>query len=163
MKMPIELEDAFNVHMKNEYFSAHLYRNAAAHASDHSFDGIEYWMVKQAQEETKHGDMFYTHITDMNNRAVMLPIDAPKRDWNSPLELFTYALEHEKFVTQSIKELHHLAKSLNCCQCEPFLLRFLDEQIEEEDQVQTIVDRLTFANGDPAAILIIDQELGARK
>jgi ferritin len=40
---------------------------------------------------------------------------------------------------------------------------FLREQVDEEAQAQTIVDRLKIAQNNPAAIFILDQELGQRK
>lgn len=43
------------------------------------------------------------------------------------------------------------------------LLNFLREQVDEEAQAQTIVDRLKIAQNNPAAIFILDQELGQQK
>lgn len=40
---------------------------------------------------------------------------------------------------------------------------FLREQIDEEAQALTIVERLKLAGNNPSAILLLDQELGQRQ
>ena len=43
-----------------------------------------------------------------------------------------------------------------------FLQWFVKEQVEEEDQTQTISDRFKLASDNPSAVLLLDQELGKR-
>ncbi len=66
-----------------------------------------------------------------------------------------------ELVTNSYRQAYELA-SKSDQQTAVILQEFLREQIDEEAQAQTIADRLKIARNNPAAILILDQELGQR-
>ena len=162
MKLSSELENAINVQMKNEFFSAALYRNMAAWAATRGYSGMAHWFRCQAAEETEHGDKFLTFLLDCNNFAYQLGVESPATEWNSCLAVFQYTLAHEKFVSTSIHSIMFMAREERHLQAEPILLEFIAEQVEEEEQAQTIVDRLGLAGDNAAAILQIDKELGER-
>lgn len=162
MKLSPEIVASINQQMKAEYFSAALYRSLSAWMSAHGYTGACHWFKCQAAEETDHGNQLMDFLLATNSTPVFHPIEGPRTDWDNCLEAFEYALEHEKFVSNSILELLDKARIEKSHQCEPILLKFIAEQVEEEEQAQAIVDRLTLAQGDIAATLLIDQELGKR-
>lgn len=71
-------------------------------------------------------------------------------------------LEHEQFVTNSYRQAFNYANQTDP-QAAVIIQDFLREQIDEEAQSQTIVDRLKLAQDNPSAILLLDQELGQRQ
>lgn len=79
------------------------------------------------------------------------------------LETFQKVLEHEQFVTNSYRQAYDYVNQVNDQQTLVIIQEFLKEQVDEEAQSQTIVDRLKLAENNPAALLILDQELGQRK
>ena len=90
------------------------------------------------------------------------PIAQPKRSFDSLRAVFEQVLEHEQRVTGQINRLYGL-----CFQQEAFaemaeLQWFLTEQVEEEKVAREVVAKLRLVRDDPAAILDIDRELGAR-
>jgi ferritin len=72
-------------------------------------------------------------------------------------------LGHEEKVTASIGALYALANEQGDYVSLPLLTRFLNEQVEEEASVRTIVGELRLANGDPTALLMLDRELPGRR
>ena len=62
---------------------------------------------------------------------------------------------------QSEEERTHMLKLIDDPQTLVIVQDFLREQVDEE--AQTIVDRLKIVQNNPAAIFILDQELGQRK
>ena len=72
--------------------------------------GFANWMRVQALEEGTHGEKLFRFSCEAGGRAFLLPIEGPKNDFTSPLEVFEYGLEHEKFVTASINKLMDLAR-----------------------------------------------------
>ncbi len=78
-------------------------------------------MKLQALEELCHSEKFFNYICKAGGRAMLLPIDEPKAEYESPLNVFEYSLHHEQFVTASINNLMTQAKSENNHATEIFL------------------------------------------
>ena len=70
---------------------------------------------------------------------------------------------HEQSITQKIGKLVDLALSESDHATNALLQWFLTEQVEEEANVDQIVHELKLAADAPAAIFMIDRELGARQ
>jgi ferritin len=65
-------------------------------------------------------------------------------------------------VTQQINDLYELAQKEKDYATLQFLTWFLQEQVEEENTVSDVIDRLTLAGNDPAGLLRLDDEAGRR-
>jgi len=72
------------------------------------------------------------------------------------------ALEDEKKVSGLIRDLAKTADAEGDLDSRQLIDRFLTEQIEEEDTVNEILDRLELVGDDGAGILRLDAELGQR-
>ncbi len=156
------LVDALNEQMKNEFFSGYLYKAMAAYFEAEDLPGFAHWMKMQALEELCHGEKFFNYICEAGGRAVLLPIDAPKADYESPLDVFEYSLKHEQFVTSRINDLMTLAKSENAHATEIFLQWFVTEQVEEEASFGLELKKLQRLEDDKRGLMMMDQELGQR-
>ena len=106
---------------------------------------------------------FYRYVDERGGRNKLHPIDEPKFEWNSPLDVFENALEHEKKVTGMINQLVELARAEKDYATENMLQWFVDEQVEEEASAEEIVEKLKMVKDHPHAILMLDRELGGRK
>ena len=80
----------------------------------------------------------------------------------SALEAFTSALQHERRVSESIRELYRAAEADGDLDSRPLLNFFIEEQIEEEATVSEIVGRLEMIRDDGPGLLRLDAELAAR-
>lgn len=162
MKMPAELEKAFNEQVAMELASANAYLQMAAYFSALNLQGMSAWMREQAAEERTHADRFLGFILDRGSHATIGAVEAPRTDFTGPLEVFETALAQEESVTEAIHNLYRLASDLGDLSSYPFLQDFISEQNEEEAMVSTIVDRLRLAGDQSSALLMIDGELGQR-
>ena len=156
------LANAYNDQITLEFSSSHAYLQLAAYFADRSLTGFEAWMRAQAAEEREHGLKFFDFVLDRGNEVVLGDIDAPGKLPSSPLEAFEIALSHEERVTASIAQLLELAQAEGDGASYPILQWFMTEQVEEEASVGEIVDQLTFAGENPAAILMLDREYANR-
>lgn len=156
------LTKAYNEQITLELASSHAYLQLAAYFADTSLSGFEAWMRAQSEEERAHAMKFFDFVLDRGNEVVLGDIPAPGPAPSSPLEAFQVALSHEQRVTAAITELLALAESENDRASYPLLQWFMTEQVEEEASVGEIVDQLTFADGSPAAILMLDREYANR-
>ncbi len=163
MKMPEELETAFNSQVAMELASANSYLQMGAWFSYGNLDGMASWMREQAAEERSHADRFLDFILDRGGKAVIGDVAAPQTEFDGPEQAFAAALEQEETVTKAIHDLYRMADRLGDLASLPFLQDFIAEQNEEEAMVSTIVDRLRLAAGDSGALFILDHELGTRQ
>ena len=157
-----KLQDALNEQMKNEFFSAYLYLAMAGYFQSEDLPGFANWMRVQALEEGTHGEKFFNFSCEAGGRAFLLPIEGPKNDYASPLEVFEYALEHEKFVTDRIGKLMDLAREEGNHAAQIMLQWFVTEQVEEEASFSLILRKLKRVEGDGRGLLMLDDELGQR-
>jgi ferritin len=154
---------AINEQINKEIFSAYLYYSMAAYFDSLNLEGFANWMKVQAKEELTHAQKLYDYIYDKGGVVELDSIDKPKKEWESPLEAFKDAYEHELSVTQSIDKLVDLAKELNDHATQNFLQWFVNEQIEEEANTKKIVDTLQMIGESKTALFMFNGQLGSRQ
>ncbi|MBN1963474.1 MAG: ferritin [Anaerolineae bacterium] len=154
---------ALNDQVNAELHSAYIYLSMAAYFAEENLPGMAAWMTLQESEERVHAMKFYHYIIERRGRVTLQAVEAPPATWDSPLAAFEAALEHEQYISGRIHTLVKLAKEEGDYPTESFLKWFVDEQVEEEDNVGSVVDDLKRAEGYPPALFMLDRELGARQ
>ena len=157
-----KIQDAFNRQLNAELFSSYLYLSMSAYFESQNFKGMAQWMRIQAEEERQHAVKFFDFINERGGRVVLAPIEAPKTEWASPLEVFQDTYQHECKVTGLINELVDLSLREKDHAANTFLQWFVTEQVEEEASAQEIRDKLKLVSDNPVALFMIDQELSQR-
>lgn len=156
------LNKAINDQIKNELESYYIYLSMAAYFHSISLDGMGHWMRCQAHEEMSHAMKFFEHIIDRGGKVVLQDLKQLKINWESPLEAFKDALDHEQFITGKINDLTGIAREEKDYSSEPMLAWFSDEQVEEEANAGKITDQLEMVGDDKSGLLMLDRELGQR-
>ena len=157
------VQDAINEQVKNEFFSAYLYLSMSSYFESLNLPGFAHWMRTQYQEEVVHALKLFDFVNDREGRALLKAISQPPSEFQSPLDAFQQALEHEREVTQMINNLYALALKENDYATQVLLQWFISEQVEEEKNASNIVEQLKMIGNNGSALLILDRELGARK
>ncbi len=158
-----KIEQAFNDQINAETHSGWLYLQMAAWLDEKNLSGMSQWMEVQAQEETLHAMKFFRHIQERGGSVKLQAIDAPKKlEWGSVEELFADALAHEQYITGRINDLSDLADEVKDRACRSLLQWFTDEQVEEEDNVQTNLDNVKLAGEQGPALMMLDREMAGR-
>ena len=160
-KMNEQILKALNDQLNLELYSAYIYQAMGAQFASDGWDGFSAWMDAQAQEEMEHARRIYDFINERGERVELQAIEKPPFSWNSVMAAFKDALEHEKKVTKSIHELLSLARENDDYAAESFLQWFVDEQVEEEDTVEAIIDKIEKV-GD-TGLFVLDQKMGKRE
>jgi ferritin len=156
------LQDKMNDQIKHELYSAYLYLSMAAYCESITMPGAAHWMRLQAQEEVAHAMKFFDFINDRGGRVVLHAIDQPPTEFDSLLDVFEKALAHEKQVTGLINNIYDLAMKEQDYAAQALLQWFVTEQVEEEKSADDVVQTLKMVDGQPAGLVIVDRELGAR-
>lgn len=157
-----KMEDAINKQIQEEMYSAHLYLSMSAHFSSIGLNGFANWMMVQYKEETDHAMKFYNYLLSQGAVVKLLQIDEPAHSWKSPLEIFKAGLNHEQHITECINDLVDIAEKEKDRATFNFLQWYIDEQVEEEENARTIIDKLNLIKADSNGIFMLDKELAAR-
>ena len=154
--------DALNNQLQMEFFSEYFYISMEAYFADNNLDGFANFFNVQAKEERDHAYKIFNYIGRAGGKVILQGIEQPNINFESPLDVFESALEHERLISNSIHDLVDLAISEKDHTTSSFLRWFIDEQSEEEESMEKIVRKLRLLKNDPAGLLMIDQELAQR-
>lgn len=157
-KLMRELNDQMNF----EFLSGYYYMAMAAYAANEDLNGFANFFIVQGQEEYTHGMKFFNFIHDMDGRVTMKAIEEPANEYKSLEHVFEEALAHEKLVTSRINKLMDMAKEEGSHATISFLQWFIDEQLEEENSMKTILNNLRRMDGNFQGIYMLDKELATR-
>jgi len=157
-----KMEEAFNNQINAEIYSSYLYLSMAAYFESANLGGFANWMRVQVQEENLHAMKMFDYVNERGGRVILKAIEAPKTEWESPLEVFEDTYKHEQHVTSLINELVSLAQELKDHATESFLQWFVDEQVEEEQSADKVVQHLKLMEGFKGGLFMMDRELGQR-
>jgi ferritin len=157
-----KIVDRINLQINREMFSAYLYMAMSAKMSDDGYKGIATWMMTQYHEEMFHAMKFFAYLQGHGALPVIDKIDAPVVKAKTVKEIFEATLEHEKFVTASIRELLELALAEKDYATENLVRWYVDEQVEEEQNAIDILQNLEMIGEGKQGLFMINIELGKR-
>ena len=156
------MQAAIHEQINNELFSMYSYLSMSAYCEHKQFRGCAMWMRLQSQEEYTHAMRLYDFLIARQGRVKLQPISQPQFDFSSVAEVFQKALEQEQQVTKQINSLYEMAFNEKAFAALVELEWFINEQVEEEKTARDIVYKFHLVKDDPAALLDLDRELGAR-
>lgn len=156
------MQAALNAQINAEFFASYQYLAMAAYFESEKLLGFANWMHVQSQEETTHGMKFYNYINSRRGRVLLKSIADPKTEWENALAVFEASLEHEQKVTGMINNLMNLALKEGDHATASFLKWFVDEQVEEEENVDNVIQDLKRVIHSPDGLFMMDRELGSR-
>ena len=157
-----ELQKLFNNLIQVEHVSTTLYLAMSAYMGRLNLTGMSHWLRLQSEEERTHMLKLIDFVVDRDGTVQLNSLPAQPSDFGTPLETFQKVLTHEQFVTNSYRQAYNYVNQADP-QAAVIIQDFLREQIDEEAQAKTIIDRLRLAENNPSALLLLDQELGNRK
>lgn len=151
-----------NEQINKEFYSAYLYLDISNFYDEQDLDGYKNYYMIQAQEERDHALLFMQYM-QMNGLKVTLDaIGKPDRKFESVLDPLVVAAEHERYVTALINNIYHEAHEARDYRTMKFLDWFVDEQMEEEDNADTMISRYKLFGQEPRGLYLLDQEYAAR-
>ena len=156
------MNKSLNEQVTWEMYSGYLYLGMSAYFQETGLPGFATWMRAQAQEELSHAMLFYNFILGRGGNMKLAAIDAPPARYKNSLDVFTKTLEHERSVTARINKLVGQARKEEDYATDIFLQWFVTEQVEEEENVTDVLNKLKLVKADGQGLLMLDRELGAR-
>lgn len=151
-----------NQQVNKELYSAYLYLDISNFYNDQDLDGYANYYMIQAQEERDHALQFIQYMQSNNLKVTLEAIDKPDKQFSTVLDPLLAAAEHERYVTALIHEIYHQAHEAKDYRTMKFLDWFVNEQMEEEDNADTMVSRYKLFGNDPRGLYLLDQEYAGR-
>ena len=138
--MPSErFVEALNDQIGRELNAAHQYTAVAAYYDQETFPRLAKFFYDQAEEERGHAMKMVGYLRDTGANLRLGEIKAPRTSFADHIEPIRLALEHEKKVTVSISGLFEIARETNDYASESFMQWFVDEQVEEEATMDSLL------------------------
>lgn len=154
--------EAINRQINSELSASYAYLGMSAYCECHKFTGAARWLRLQSQEEHMHAMKLFDFVLARDRNVELLAIDRPAADFKGVADVFERALAQEQEVSRQIDALYETAFTEKAFSAVAELQWFLTEQVEEEKTAREIVAKFKMVGNDPASLLDLDRELGAR-
>jgi ferritin len=139
--MPSErFVEALNDQIGREFNAAHQYTAVAAYYDRLTFPRLAKFFFEQAEEERGHAMKMVSYLRDTGSDLRLGEVAAPKASFTDHVEPIKLALEHERKVTVSISAIFEIARETNDYASESFMQWFVDEQVEEEATMESLLE-----------------------
>ena len=162
MKIDNTIQTVLNEQMKYEFESAYSYLSLSADLGTTPYSGFAHWMKKQHEEELQHAMRIYKYIQERQGHVNLQSFECPNYNIQTPLEAFQIAYKLEVENTERIHKAFALAVQQKDYPTEIFLQWFIKEQVEEENDCQTMIDALELAKDCSSTLLALDREAAQR-
>lgn len=157
-----EIEQLINDQLIKENFSANMYLSMASWFADKGLNGFANYYLIQYREELDHFLIFYHYLLSVGARPIVGGVEAPQKEFSGVKEILELTLEHEKSITESINKILGKAHELRDFKTINFLAWFVEEQVEEEDNASTVLDRYGLFGETPQGLYSLDSEMNGR-
>lgn len=137
-----KINGILNDQIEKEGYSSHLYLAMASWAESNGFNGVSDWLYAQAEEERMHMLKIVKYVNERGGKAIISEIKQPPVTYENVRGLFSDVLEHEQYITNSINEIVAVCIEEKDYTTHSWINWFVNEQIEEEASVNTIIDKL---------------------
>lgn len=158
-----KVKEILNEQINKEFYSAYLYLAMSAYLSEMGLYGFSKWAEIQAREEIDHGMVILEYVVKRKSKVELKGIEMPKLEFNGVLDVFEQIYEHERYVTSSIDNIANLTENECDLATRNFIDNYLEEQIEEEDNVSRIIAKLKNFGTEKSSLYLMDKELGQRE
>jgi ferritin len=154
-----KVEKILNLQITKEAYSSQLYLAMASWCEKEGYNGSASFLYRQSDEERMHMLKLLHYINDRGSHAIVDTLDKPACEFGSIRELFSKVLEHERFITESINECVEVCMTEKDYTTNQFLQWYVAEQVEEERNAQTIIDKLNLLGDDKARLYLFDRDM----
>jgi len=154
-----KIEKMLNEQVQLESESSQYYLAMASWAETKGLNGVSAFLYQHSEEERIHMLKLFHFINERGGQALVQGGKAPKSDFKNVKEVFETVLKHEILVTTEINNLVDACLKEKDYNTHNFLQWYVSEQMEEEKQALTILDKLKLLGDDKGGLYLFDRDL----
>ncbi len=159
--MQAELVDAISQHLTMERRASAQYFANSIWFSERELRGFANFFQNESKSEQAHAQLFSEYLIARGQSVVLEPLPNPNQNWKCIEDIFAASFQMEADVTTSLHQLYSMAERSIDFRTTVFLDPVIQGQTSSEDEFAHLLGRVRFADNQPSAILIIDNELKA--
>jgi ferritin len=133
------LVSALNEQVGREFAAAHQYVAIGAYYDAQTFPQLAKFFYDQAGEEREHAMKIVNYLLESGGRFDLGEVPAPRGTFEDHVEPIRVALEQERENTVAIGRLFDTARETRDHASEVFLQWFVEEQVEEEAAIESLL------------------------
>ena len=154
-----KMEVTLNKQVALEGYASFLYLSMASWSEVQGLSGVATFMYAQSDEERDHMLKLVRYINERGGHSKISEITAPATEFGSFKEMFETLFNHEVFVSKSINDLVDISLQEKDYATHNFLQWYVAEQIEEESQARTILDKINLIGNDKGGLYLFDNDI----
>ncbi|WP_185858372.1 ferritin [Blattabacterium cuenoti] len=154
-KIQIELIKQIN----RESESSQLYLYMASYVESSGFEGICEFLYDHSNEERMHMLKLIRYINQRGGNVIFNKVCIKNTIYGSIKELFKKLLDHERKISSKINFLVELSLQEKDYFTYNFLQWYIEEQIEEESLIKTILDKIELIGEDKGGLYLLDRDI----
>ncbi len=140
--MDTKLFNTANAQVNAELYNSYLYLSLSLWSQKEDWPGLANWFYVQSQEELVHATTMLKQLQERGEAPSLASVAEPPSSWKNPLDAMQAALEAEKGTTERINNIASVALEVKDHAFYDFIMMFVREQVEEEDNVNKIIGQL---------------------
>ena len=150
------------LHLRNneEEKSARLYEDMYMFLNNAGYTNLGQIWHKYAHEELTHADWARTYLLSLGIQPKLRALPSLPGSYNGVVEVIEKSYQHEIEITKQCKELAACAMKNGDHMLYTLAQKYLTEQIEELDKMQTWMDKLETFGKDKTALRLLEAEAG---
>ena len=156
------VEKTLNDQISKEEHSSRIYLAMASWCERNGYPGASDWLYAQTEEERLHMLKLVHYLNDRGGNVLIGDLKAPAVKCKSLVDVFQQVLKHEEFISASINKVYAVCLKENDFTTANYLQWYINEQIEEESTVRSILDQINLTGTEKCGLFLIDKELGTR-
>ena len=151
--------EGLQAHFNMERQAQTTYFAAAIWMAERELRGFSHHFRREATGEQQHAAKVAEYLIARAQSPDVQALEAPDQSWDTILDVMSTAFLTERDVTTSLQQLLMAAERCGDSRSAVFLEPMVEEQIKAEHEATHLLGRTKFADGNVAAILVIDNEL----
>ena len=161
MKISSKMKKALNDQVAMEAYASNYYLSMASWCELTGYDGSAKQLYLQADEERMHMQKIIQYLNEIGVGATVPAVKQPPSSFKTLESIFKTALKNEQAVTASFNKMVDLAQKDKDHATFTFLQWFVNEQVEEEKKMETILQKFDLLGRDKIAVYEVDKIIGS--
>lgn len=154
------IAEALNEQINKVFNTAFLYLACSVDLREYGMGGAGNWMRLHYHSECAHALSLLDYMGQRRVAVKMPHISPTSYSWETPIDLFRIAEEHEKIITGVLHNLIVLCREEQDFATEQQLLPLVHQRVQIEDSMAEILRALSRCRKDACALLQLDEKIG---
>lgn len=151
--------DHLNYRIEQEELSSRLYLSMSLWLNNEGYTGAASLWKKYSDEELSHADWARTYLLSFGIQPLTPALTQPQQLFKGLPEIIELSFDHEITISEQIKAIAGDAFKSGDHMLYELTLKYLKEQVEEHDKMQTWMDKLSAFGTDKIALRLLDNEM----